>query len=108
MTQQLGIFDPPPVKAYYPTTAPTAKQLAQRTAKANGQNSLILAFFQANPGHGFTAWQVSKEFTQWPLTSIRRALHTLEKDDRLVRTGEQREGGYGHENFVYQLKPQYK
>jgi len=31
MTQQLGIFDPPPVKAYYPTTAPTAKQLVQRT-----------------------------------------------------------------------------
>jgi Fe2+ or Zn2+ uptake regulation protein len=98
---QTDLFNPP---QYFRTTAPTATQHAARSAKATGQNVLILSFFQERSSEDFTAWEVSRHFIQWPITSIRRSLHTLEKEGKVVRTGRQRDGGYGVENFTYQYR----
>jgi len=106
---QLNIFTSPPKRAYFNTTRANGDTLVKRNAKASSQNALILSFFQERTGEDFTAWEVSRHFLNYPITSIRRSLNTLERDGKLYRNG-MRNGDYGRENFIYKLKlnPQTK
>lgn len=106
MTYQPDLFTPAPKRSYFNTTSAPAETVAKRNKKASGQNDLIFAFMIERQAEDFTAWELSRHFLKMPITSIRRALNTLEREDIIFRTG-QRAGDYGVENNTYKVKPTY-
>ena len=87
-------------RIYFDTTK--SPDVARHTKRAATQNKKLLAFFELNPRQSYTAWQV-EQFHSMLIGSVRRTLHTLEKQKKIIRTGEKRPGK-GHENFTYKLR----
>ena len=89
-------------RIYFDTTK--SLDVARHTKRAATQNESILQFFQYswNRGYSYTAWDIAEAYNML-ITSVRRALHTLEKQKKIIRTGEKRPGK-GHENFTYKLR----
>lgn len=73
--------------------------------KARSQEEMILKFMNDNPRMAFTPVEIHLLFGQrWPITSVRRALSNLTKQDRLIMTGQKRMGLYGMENNCWKIK----
>lgn len=83
--------------------------VAEQTAKA--QDDKVLEFMRTHQrAEGYTAFEISTRFPQMLLTSIRRALDNIAKDEyspkgTVYRTGEKRDGGYGIKTIVWKYKP---
>lgn len=89
---------------YHNTTKESGASLAEKTARADTQQSRVLAFFIANPGALKTPREVWAEFNkQDELTSIRRAMTDLATDGKLERTEIKKDGGRGANNFCWRL-----
>lgn len=78
--------------SYYNTTGETNPQLEVFHKKATGQDNIISELFAENPLKTYTpseVWQLLMErgsiHANTPLTSIRRAMNTLTRDDVLVK-----------------------
>ena len=59
-----------------------------------------LKVFTASSIHPY---MLSKNDIKPPLTSVRRALNTLENDHKVIKTGQKRKGIYGREENTYTL-----
>ena len=78
--------------SFYNTTGEKNPQLDVFHKKATGQDNLISELFDENPLQTYTpseVWQLLIErgsiHANTPLTSIRRSMNTLTKDDELVK-----------------------
>ena len=98
---------------YYNTTNETGETLNDSNTRAIKQEDLIYNFFKfeheefARP-EGFTPSEMGHiclmdAQKDWPLTSVRRAMHTLTKSGKLTKTTELRMGNYGKNEHVWRL-----
>lgn len=88
---------------YYNTTNETGQTLKSYNKIARSQDQRILGVFQANKLIGYGASDIEKIFPNMPLTSIRRALNSLERIGRIYKTGDKQQGRYSRDENVYKL-----
>jgi hypothetical protein len=96
---------------YYNTTNEVGVQLRANLKKANNQTYLTLAVFQTYPNDYLSAHEVwtflmdnQSIDTKTPITSIRRAITDLTKQERLVKTDKRVVGSAGRKTYTWKLK----
>jgi len=92
--------------SYHNTTSAASEQLEQREAQAKSQEELIYEYFLSRPGMQYSPSQVQRyvNLTSAPLTSIRRAMTNLTKDQLLTKTDHQVTGPYNHPEYTWTLR----
>ena len=91
---------------YHNTTDLQGAQLDLLIESAKKQNEEVLDIakslkvFTASSIHEY---MLLKNIIKPPLTSVRRALNTLEKDYKVIKTGQKRKGIYSREENIYTL-----
>jgi hypothetical protein len=90
---------------FYNTTHLDPAELKIRKQVAGRQGEQILKFFRENPQGFFTPFEVQiyANMQGAPITSIRRAIHTLTGAGYLVKTDRMKEGEYGAQNHSWKL-----
>lgn len=88
---------------YHNTTNET-ERLAEYDTKAKTQDEIVYELFKIHKE--LTPSQAYKLFRSdlTPLTSIRRSISNLTKEDRLERTEMKKDGIYGRKEYVWKLK----
>ena len=86
---------------YYNTTKETGEQLGMLKGKATKQENEILLLFKVNSK--LSPSDVQKEFPNYPLTSVRRAITTLTTAGFLEKTAEKKVGVYGRNECVWKI-----
>ena len=95
---------------YYNTTKETGSTLKSSKDKAESQDQFIFRIFNTwRHKNGLTPSELDKILKEnycitWPITSIRRAMSTLTKSDKLTKTSELRKGIYGKSEHVWKVK----
>tara|TARA_R100001594_G_scaffold744_3_gene2972 strand:+ start:733 stop:1035 length:303 start_codon:yes stop_codon:yes gene_type:complete len=93
---------------YYNTTKQKANNLKDWELKALSQESLIKKFMELNKDLSFTPFEIQEAFLEedviWPITSVRRALTNLTKDNVLIKTDELVPADYGRPNYKWQWR----
>lgn len=87
---------------YFDTTA--LDNMRAAVARARTQNEKIMAWFTVF-GEGSPS-QAAIALPGAPLTSVRRAITTLERNGKLVKTQRQRQGAYGRPEHVWAVPAQ--
>ena len=95
---------------YYNTTNEQDIELETARDSAIKQDSRVLAVFAA---HGMSAmlspWLVKEAMnTDAPITSIRRSINTLTRQDKLVKTTVKVMGPYGRPCYCWRLNHEIK
>ena len=91
------------MKEYYNTTNESAEQLEMFESKAKTQSEIIMKFLSSKPSADYGASQLlSIVFKDTiPITSVRRSISNLVKENKLIYTGGTREGMFGrNENLI--------
>ena len=92
---------------YYNTTNETGPQLRSSWIQTAKQEELIYQMFVWNPGQGFSPEDIELRCLDlgktWPITSIRRAINTLTKTDKLTKTNELQKSSYGKNTHIWRL-----
>ena len=92
---------------YYNTNEETGPQLRSSWIQTAKQEELIYQMFVWNPTLGFSPEDIELRCLDlnkaWPITSIRRAMHTLTKAGKLTKTNELRKGNYGKNTHIWRL-----
>lgn len=86
--------------SYYNTTGMSGQQLKQATKQSKTQDDVILDLLTKNRHNNWGASTISR-CVNYPLTSIRRSLNTLENDKKIKKTGFQKIGAYGRPENLY-------
>jgi hypothetical protein len=72
----------PYTPSYFNTTHKTGEELEVKKKNVVGQNGEILGIFASSPNVAFTPWNIyDKMQGRVPITSVRRAITTLEKEN---------------------------
>jgi Fe2+ or Zn2+ uptake regulation protein len=87
---------------YYNTTNESEEQLNMFKGKATKQENEILQLFKKDTF--LSPSDVQKEFQNYPLTSVRRAITNLTIAGFLEKTAEKRPGIYGRNECVWKYK----
>lgn len=87
---------------YYNTTNESAEQLNMFKGKATKQENEILQLFKRDIL--LSPSDVQKEFKNYPLTSVRRAITNLTITGLLEKTTDKRPGIYGRNECVWKYK----
>lgn len=92
--------------SYYNTTHLLGKELKDSIDKASNQEAKILIYFEhkKEPLTPSDVWKVLFNTDQTPLTSVRRAITDLTKEDKLIKTEEFKEGMFGKPEYYWKLK----
>ena len=92
---------------YYNTNDETGTDLRDAWTQTANQNDLIFQLFANNPDQGYSPEDVELRCLDlgktWPITSIRRALHTLTKEGNLTKTNELQKSSYGRNAHIWRL-----
>ena len=91
------------MKEYYNTTNESAEQLEMFESKAKTQSEMIMKFLSSKPSAEYGASRLlSIVFNESiPITSVRRSISNLVKENKLIYTGGTREGMFGrNENLI--------
>lgn len=88
---------------YYNTTNETGTQLDLYQQNAKSQDNRILLFMQGNKSKFYGASDLSKEFPNMLLTSIRRSLNTLERKGLINKTGLKQPGLFKNPENTYTI-----
>lgn len=97
---------------FFQTTDLTPAELKHEEARAMSQNDLIMELFKITPK--WTACRIeyaSKRMPKLPtilFTSARRALTTLAKQGKLIKTKDQIKSPYGGLEHYYIINPNFK
>jgi predicted HTH transcriptional regulator len=86
--------------SYFNTTNESGKQLEIFEQTAKNQESQILELMKLYKK--LSPSDVQKYFSNFPLTSVRRALTNLSKQGKLIKTDETKIGIYGRPEFIWQ------
>ena len=97
--------------AYYNTNKETGPTLSLSWGKASKQENMILEIFSDRIRHtlnGLAPHEVRDQIVQrygkhYPLTSIRRAMHTLTVDGKLIKLENMIMGSYGKNVHTWRL-----
>lgn len=95
------------MKDFYNTTNESGEQLELFTQKAMKQEDKVMLLFKEK--YALTAYEcyqlyLLKYEVNTPLTSIRRAITNLACKGKLDMMASKRTGGYGRDNYIYQLR----
>jgi len=92
-------------RQFHNTIRATGDKLIAHTITCKGQSERILAIFKES-GKSMTPFEVEEEYTKLypkvPITSIRRAMSNLTKDNKLIKTNAMKQGGYDKPNFIWE------
>lgn len=93
---------------YHNTVPVQGKELKEYQAKAASQDAVILELFQSGvkltPDEARELLIRQKKIgASTPITSVRRAISNLVRDNKLKETGEKRAGNYGRSTNVYEV-----
>lgn len=86
---------------YFNTTKESGKQLEMFTQKAKNQEEQILELMKLYKK--LSPSDVQKYFSNFPLTSVRRALTNLSNQGKLIKTYEKKKGIYGRDEYVWSV-----
>ena len=94
---------------FYNTTNEEGSVLKLSRVKEANQTMLVLEVFKAFPNESFSPDDVARYIDrvlkkQYPITSIRRAVTELTKEDSLVKTKEKKMGNWGKRVHTWKLK----
>lgn len=98
---------------YFNTTHQAGKELLDFRAAGKAQDEIVLDYFQRNAAFrtNLTASEVYDLLIdarllsrKTPLTSIRRSMTCLMRNNRLVKTTTQRKGPFGRPEYCYALQ----
>ena len=91
---------------YYNTTNESAQQLEVFKKKTKTQTDKILEFFREQPAVEYGASRVHLALfgNNTPMTSTRRSISNLVKDEKLEYSGRMRLGNYGRNEKLIKLK----
>lgn len=96
------------MRDFYNTIAESNHIEYNSIRRCQTQQDKILAYFRMNPSKEFTPFQVqrelSHEFVNTPITSIRRAMTNLTEQGFLQKTNIQRKGAYNKKNYTWRLR----
>lgn len=93
---------------FFNTINITGKELKEAQLGVKSQNELILDLFKNNPNKEYTPFEVHSALfgsDQVPVTSVRRAMTTLEKNGDIVKTDKKKMEIYGKPNYCWKLNP---
>lgn len=94
--------------SFYNTIELKEPELKKARVKARRQEDQIYSFM-VTMGFEYTAWELKEIFSNWEITSIRRALWNLEnKDKKIEQTGFVENGGKGKPVGKYRAVKQTK
>lgn len=85
--------------SYFNTTNESGKQLEIFNESAKNQEEQILNLMKIYKK--LSPSDVNKYFTNYPLTSVRRALTNLSNQGKLIKTNEKKIGIYGRDEFIW-------
>ena len=89
---------------YYNTTNEKDDTLNSSRTKAATQDEIIHEIFVNNAKRFLTPWDIYAMMSDsTPITSIRRAMNTLTKDKKIIKTDRMLMGAYGKKCFSWQL-----
>lgn len=92
---------------YYNTNDETGVDLRNAWMQTANQNDFIFQLFANNPDQGYSPEDVELRCLDlgktWPITSIRRALHTLTEEGNLTKTSELQKSSYGRNAHIWRL-----
>ena len=90
---------------FFNTTNETNKILQDSKKKALSQNDKILKIFEKYPFLEFTPFEIQERLgaNGTPITSVRRALTTLTKENKIRKTKFKKEEIYGRNNYCWTL-----
>jgi len=92
---------------YYNTNDETGADLRDSWTQTANQNDLIFQLFADNPTQGYSPEDIELRCLDlgktWPITSIRRAIHTLTKEGNLTKTSELQKSSYGKNAHIWRL-----
>ena len=91
---------------FFNTIGLRGKKLKQAEGKAKTQNEIILSFFKQNIGAKYTPSDIHIKLfdTNTPLTSVRRAMSDLTRNNKLEQTATKKEGNFGTLNYCWTYK----
>jgi predicted HTH transcriptional regulator len=87
--------------SYFNTTNESGKQLEIFEQTAKNQEEQILELMKLYKK--LSPSDVNKYFTNYPLTSVRRALTNLSNQGKLIKTNEKKLGIYGREEYIWSV-----
>ena len=90
---------------FYNSNTESGAELRQSKAKAGAQDELILDYFRQHPDKLFSPEEIHEALftSRTPLTSIRRAMNTLEKGMYIRKSGYLINGIFGKLVNTYKL-----
>tara|TARA_Y100000817_G_C16813086_1_gene525150 strand:- start:638 stop:982 length:345 start_codon:yes stop_codon:yes gene_type:complete len=93
---------------FYNTTNEKKPELVEAWCRTAKQDTLVMDIFLNNPNQIFNPFEVQEHIINkfgrnFPITSIRRSINTLTKDNILVKTDEKKKGKYGKSNYCWTL-----
>lgn len=89
--------------SFYNTIGLNGVKLADANIQAINQEDAIYGLFERLKVP-LTPSDVSLRFKQWPITSIRRAITNLTKDNRLEKMLHMKQGMYGKPEHTWRIK----
>jgi Fe2+ or Zn2+ uptake regulation protein len=91
---------------FHNTTAVTGEQYARQEQRARNQNELILELFKRQPSRLLTPRDVWRQLgCSIELTSVRRAINYLTRENKIVKTKFKQNESAGAVNFCWYFKP---
>lgn len=91
------------MKKYFNTTDESSSDVDIFSSLNETQNQKIMKY-AIGFGKDFSASSMLKYFSErTPITSIRRALNSLENENRIEKTGEKRKGDFGRNENLYKV-----
>lgn len=95
------------IDLFFNTTHEANPQLEEHLQDALNQNEIILGIFITNPNTSFTPFEIHtlycSKYPTCPETSIRRAITTLTKQGKLIKTDTKKKEKYNRNNYLWKL-----
>tara|TARA_R110000824_G_scaffold100738_5_gene239421 strand:- start:349 stop:699 length:351 start_codon:yes stop_codon:yes gene_type:complete len=88
---------------YYNTTSETGNDLKESHKKSISQSDKVLEFFKENKKATPSDVLIGLRNSQMLLTSVRRCISDLTKDNYLEKTDKKKKGMYGKKEYVWQI-----
>ena len=90
---------------YYNTTNEKGDKLKEYKEKAKSQQQIILEFLKEHPDKKYTSADLHRIlfWNKSPITSVRRVMSDLKKDDIVEKLNSRAPGNYGRDNCLWKL-----
>lgn len=93
------------MSSYYNTTNLNGTELKKRRSKADSQDKIILSFFREHKRRmtASEVWINAFNTDEVPITSVRRSISTLNREGKILKTNERKQGIYGASEYLWEI-----